>query len=174
LPLLVGGMARPAVDRAARLADGLIAYDYEDPERNFPRHWSECVLPALEAQGRTRDDFRYLIGTSLWVSDDPERDWAEVYGPALGYQQRRYAEWYGPRGPDPGVPVEADAVATAFVGTPEDVAARLVKTWRGAPWHELGFFYRLPGISHERSLEHLDMINRRLIPALEREAHASE
>jgi alkanesulfonate monooxygenase SsuD/methylene tetrahydromethanopterin reductase-like flavin-dependent oxidoreductase (luciferase family) len=169
LPLLVGGMAPPAVDRAARLADGLIAYDYEDPERNFPRHWADCVAPALAERGRTREDFRYLVGTSLWVSDDPERAWAEVYGPALRYQQRRYAEWYGARGPDPGVPAEADAAASAFVGTPEEVARRLVRTWRDAPWHELGFFYRLPGITHTQALEHLDLIRTRLMPALQRE-----
>lgn len=168
LPVLAGGLARPAVDRAARLADGHIAYDYERPEENLPRHWSEVIQPALDRHGRSLDDFQFLAAAPLWVSDDPERDWEELYMPAFDYQQRRYVEWYGDNAVEAGLPGGFTTREAQFVGTPEDVARRIWDTWLEAPWHDFGFFYRLPGIPHERALEHLEMVSGRLVPALER------
>jgi alkanesulfonate monooxygenase SsuD/methylene tetrahydromethanopterin reductase-like flavin-dependent oxidoreductase (luciferase family) len=172
LPLIAGGLAKVAVDRAARLGDGHSAYDYEHPEVNLPLHWSEVVQPALERHGRTLDDFQFKVAAPLWVSDDPERDWAELYEPAFDYQQRKYVEWYGDTAVEAGLPGGYTTRDAQFVGTPEDVAARMYETWRQAPWHELGFFYRLPGVPHERAMEHLELISSRLMPALERLAAA--
>jgi alkanesulfonate monooxygenase SsuD/methylene tetrahydromethanopterin reductase-like flavin-dependent oxidoreductase (luciferase family) len=172
LPVLVGGLAPVAVDRAARLGDGHSAYDYEHPEENLPRHWREVVQPALARYDRTLDDFRLKVAIPLWVSDDPERDWEELYRPAFDYQQRKYAEWYGDTEIEAGLPGGDTTLEAQLVGTPEDVARRLLEIWRQVPWHELGFFYRLPGISHERALEHLEMVSGRLMPELARLAAA--
>jgi alkanesulfonate monooxygenase SsuD/methylene tetrahydromethanopterin reductase-like flavin-dependent oxidoreductase (luciferase family) len=126
VPLLLGGMSTRAVDRAARLGDGHIAYDYEHPEIVLPRHWSRVVV--------------------------------------FEYQQRRYLEMSDGAVPDGlglGIPREH-----LLVGTPEDVAERLIHTWRSAPWDELAFWYRLRGIPHLRAVEHLDTVASRLIPLL--------
>jgi alkanesulfonate monooxygenase SsuD/methylene tetrahydromethanopterin reductase-like flavin-dependent oxidoreductase (luciferase family) len=172
VPILVGGLSAPAVERAVRLGDGAVAYDFERPEENLPALYADVLAPALEAGSRTLDDFRYLASAALWVSDDPERDWHELYMPAFAYQQRRYAEWYedGAGGAADAADAEAPPMAMEdhFIGTPEDVAQRLVATHGQAPWHELGFFYRLPGIPHDRALEQLELIQRRLLPAIER------
>jgi alkanesulfonate monooxygenase SsuD/methylene tetrahydromethanopterin reductase-like flavin-dependent oxidoreductase (luciferase family) len=164
VPLLLGGMSTRAVDRAARLGDGHIAYDYEHPEIVLPRHWSRVVVPALERHGVERARFRFVAIVHLWVGEDPERDWEEVVRPAFEYQQRRYLEMSDGAVPDGlglGIPREH-----LLVGTPEDVAERLIHTWRSAPWDELAFWYRLRGIPHLRAVEHLDTVASRLIPLL--------
>jgi hypothetical protein len=96
------------------------------------------------------------------LSDDPERDWHELYLPAFTYQQAKYTEWGGgdPAGAEP------ERMEDHFVGTPEDVAPRLVATWRRAPWHDVGFFFRPPGIPHERAMEQLELVQTRLLPAV--------
>jgi alkanesulfonate monooxygenase SsuD/methylene tetrahydromethanopterin reductase-like flavin-dependent oxidoreductase (luciferase family) len=168
IPILAGGLSAPAVERAARLGDGTIAYDFDCPEEFYPAYFAEVLEPALAAASRTLEDFRFLASAPLWVSDDPERDWHELYLPAFEYQQRRYGEWYedGDAADAPEAP--CPALEQHFVGTPEDVAQRLLETHRRAPWRELGFFYRLPGIPHERALEQLELIQHRLVPAIER------
>ncbi len=172
VPILVGGLSEPAVRRAVRIGDGTIAYDFEAPETFYPAFYDDVLAPALAEGGRTLEDFRFLASATLWVSDDPERDWHDFVGPAFDYQQRRYGDWYeaGNTGVDAGAPpaAEPSPMANHFVGTPEDVARRLVETHRRAPWHELGFFHRLPGVPHERGLEQLELVQRRLVPAIER------
>lgn len=167
VPILLGGMSAPAVTRAARLGDGTIAYDFERPEENLPTYWTEVLGPALEQASRTLADFRFLAGVPLWVSDDPEREWNEVYRPALQYQERKYSEWYDSDGSGAEAAPQPQ-IEDHFVGTPEEIAARLVETWRRAPWHDLGFFYRLPGVSHEQALEQLELVQNRLMPAVRR------
>jgi alkanesulfonate monooxygenase SsuD/methylene tetrahydromethanopterin reductase-like flavin-dependent oxidoreductase (luciferase family) len=166
LPVIVGGLARPAVDRAARLADGHSAYDYEQPEVNLPKHWNEIVKPALERHGRSLDDFDLKVAAPFWLSDDPERDWVEMYEPAFDYQQRKYMDWFGDTGPDPGLPGGGTTREAQFVGTPEEVAQRVFDTWRQVGWHEFSFFYRMPGVPHERALEHLEIVSSRFVPKL--------
>jgi alkanesulfonate monooxygenase SsuD/methylene tetrahydromethanopterin reductase-like flavin-dependent oxidoreductase (luciferase family) len=172
LPIYVGGMSPPAVARAVRLGDGTVAYDFEQPEQGLPAFYDGVLVPALEAGSRTLEAFRFTASAALWVSDDPERDWNEVYGPAFAYQQQRYAEWYEPtasgRQPADAANAPLPSMEDHFVGTPEDVARRLVETHRRAPWHELGFFHGLPGVPHERALEQLELVQRRLVPEIER------
>ena len=131
VPILVGAMATPAVERAVELGDGTIAVDFERPEETLPAHWDSVLEPALRAYDRTLEDFRFLAGVPLWVSDDPERDWHEIYRPAFAYQQRKYAEYYGDTGALPEPLLEHH-----LVGTPEDIAERVVALWRRAPFQE--------------------------------------
>jgi alkanesulfonate monooxygenase SsuD/methylene tetrahydromethanopterin reductase-like flavin-dependent oxidoreductase (luciferase family) len=37
IPMVLGGLVRPAIDRAARLADGHFAYSFSNPETHLPR-----------------------------------------------------------------------------------------------------------------------------------------
>jgi alkanesulfonate monooxygenase SsuD/methylene tetrahydromethanopterin reductase-like flavin-dependent oxidoreductase (luciferase family) len=166
IPILLGGLSRSAVARAVRLADGHLAYDFADPERNLPRHWSEIVRPELERVGRSLEGFRFVAALPLWISEDPERDWEVLFRPAFSYQQRRYREW-ADTWREPGMisPERAER-SRLIVDTPEGAAGRLLAIWRSAPWHELGFWYRLPGIPHDRALEHLATVASRLMPLL--------
>src|SRR6266511_204856 len=73
IPLVVGGLAEPAVDRAARLAEGHFAYAFMDPAEELTRLWSQRLGPALERHGRAPSVYRVVAAVVLWVSDDPAR-----------------------------------------------------------------------------------------------------
>ncbi len=167
VPVLVGGLSRVAVERAARLADGLVSYDFDRPESSLPVLYRTTIAPALERYGRSPSDFHLATALPLWASDDPERDWCTFYARAYNYQQRRYREWAGDYD-EGGMRREVDGRSRLLVDTPERVAARLIELRHAVPWDELAFWYRLPGVPHERALEHLETVARRVWPPLER------
>ena len=94
--LWIGALSPPAIERAARVADGFI-----------------CVLPDqlptyVEARRRLGlDEGRVALGTQWIVAEDPERAFAEI-GAHLLYQVNAYAE-FGMFGPPGSVPPMEDA-----------------------------------------------------------------
>ena len=93
LPLLLGGLLEPAIDRAVRLADGHFAYSFGDPASELATMYEERLLPALQRHRRAPGSLRLVFASVVWQSDDAEREWREVVGPAFAYQQRKYLEW---------------------------------------------------------------------------------
>jgi alkanesulfonate monooxygenase SsuD/methylene tetrahydromethanopterin reductase-like flavin-dependent oxidoreductase (luciferase family) len=89
--LWIGALSSPAIERAARLADGFV-----------------CVLPAqIPEYVQTRralglDDGRVAVGNQWIVARDPERTFAAI-GEHLLYQVNKYIE-YGAFGPPELVP----------------------------------------------------------------------
>jgi alkanesulfonate monooxygenase SsuD/methylene tetrahydromethanopterin reductase-like flavin-dependent oxidoreductase (luciferase family) len=154
IPVYVGGSTVHALDRAVRLADGAVPVDFFDADTAFADLWETRLAPALSAHDRTLDDFRFTICVPLWASDDPERDWFLFYEQAIAYQ-------FGQLEPDPWWTRER-----MLVDTPEDIARRLREIRSRAPYHEIVFWYRIPGIGHERALEHLDLVAQRVLPLL--------
>jgi alkanesulfonate monooxygenase SsuD/methylene tetrahydromethanopterin reductase-like flavin-dependent oxidoreductase (luciferase family) len=161
IPVLIGGWAPAAVDRAARLGDGYIGADSGHPEVSVPDFFQNALGPALERHGRSLDTFRYVLGLPVWVTDDAERDWNGHFGTALRYQQRRYAQ---AAGDDPAA-LEFD-LGRALVGRAPELAERLLTMWKQAPWHELVFYPRLPGVPHGQAMEQIDRVSSELRPAL--------
>jgi alkanesulfonate monooxygenase SsuD/methylene tetrahydromethanopterin reductase-like flavin-dependent oxidoreductase (luciferase family) len=171
IPLVVGGLAEPAVDRAARLADGHFAYAFLDPEQEFTRLWEERLRPALERHGRDRHRFRFSAAVVLWASDHAEREWRDTVGPAFLYQQRKYGEWDAGEERAEGYledrPEDTDLDAVRqrmLVGTPEEVAERLVALHARCPLDELVFWARLPGVPHDMAAAHLERVATRVLP----------
>lgn len=169
IPLYLGGTAPPVIDRAARLADGVVPVDFFSPETAFPRFYEEILQPAMERHGRTLEDLRFTLATSIWATDDPERDWETFYGATMEYQVGKYAQWAGEAGSNASVaapewfPQERGSV---LIDTPENIAKRLLALRERAPFHEVVFWYRLPGIGHERAMEHLERVQSRVLPLL--------
>lgn len=168
VPIYLGGHARPVLDRAARLADGVIPVDFFAPDTAFPELWRDKLEPAMTRHGRTLADFRVTICVPLWAAEDPERAWDTFYRRALDYQFGKYAEWAG----DPAkVGVESDADAgwqrqPMLIDTPERIAERLLAIREQMPFHEVVFWYRIPHIGHERALAHLELVASRVMPLL--------
>src|SRR6266508_3476959 len=171
IPLVVGGLAEPAVDRAARLAEGHFAYAFMDPAEELTRLWSQRLGPALERHGRAPSGFRVVAAVVLWVSDDFEPEWRQTVGPAFLYQQRRYRDW------DAGLEraegyLDRDGADLAaliprmLVGPPTEIVERLAALRAAYPLDELVFWYRLPGVSHELAREHLERVAERVLPAV--------
>jgi alkanesulfonate monooxygenase SsuD/methylene tetrahydromethanopterin reductase-like flavin-dependent oxidoreductase (luciferase family) len=167
IPIYLGGLAQRVIDRAVRLADGVLPYDFIRPDESFPQFWKEKLKPALDRHGRTLDDFRFIFHTNLWAADDPERDFEKIIRPAMEYQQTKFATWGGAE-LEPGYATLDDlhVRGNLLVDTPENLARRILDIRAHCPFQELTFWYRIPGISHEQSLGHLELVASQLIPRL--------
>jgi alkanesulfonate monooxygenase SsuD/methylene tetrahydromethanopterin reductase-like flavin-dependent oxidoreductase (luciferase family) len=84
--LWVGGLAKPGIERAARLGDGFICV--------LPEQVTDYVA-ARRALGL--DDGRVALGNQWIVAEDPERTWAAI-GEHVLYQVDAYADFgmFGP------------------------------------------------------------------------------
>jgi alkanesulfonate monooxygenase SsuD/methylene tetrahydromethanopterin reductase-like flavin-dependent oxidoreductase (luciferase family) len=171
VPLVVGGLAEPAVDRAARLAEGHFAYAFMDPTRELTRLWADRLGPALERHGRPQSGFRTIAAVVLWASDAFEREWLQEVGPAFLYQQRRYRDWDAGLQRAEGYLDGDDAdpgalIPRMLVGPPGEIVERLRALRAAYPLDELVFWYRLPGVSHALACEHLQRVAEQVLPAV--------
>lgn len=166
LPIYIGGGAEPALDRAARVSDGFLASNDMAPLAELISLWN-MLRPRLEAYGRDVASFPFVAGTYLWVSDDPERDWATLLAPAIAYQSWKYDVWGTdndqpvPARPDPGSLQRGNLL----IGTPDEVVARIGAIQARVPLTEICFWSHLPGIPHDAAAANLERIARHVLPA---------
>jgi alkanesulfonate monooxygenase SsuD/methylene tetrahydromethanopterin reductase-like flavin-dependent oxidoreductase (luciferase family) len=169
IPLVLGGLVRPAIDRAARLADGHFAYSFSDPEARLAEMYEGAIAPALDRYERSPKDFHLMFASVLWVSDDADREWAEWVGPAFAYQQQKYQEWEGGAPSAGGYAFAEDPGEVRrglFVGRSEDVSERLLRLQERYPFGEVVFWARLPGVPFGLALEHLERLSAEVMPRL--------
>lgn len=170
IPLIVGGLASPAIDRAVRLADGHFGYAYVDAEEQLLMQWEERIRPSLERHGRDTDSFQLIFSSIVWPTDDPEADWRKYVGPAFEYQQRRYADWAGSQPATEGY-LEGSSALDALqhrmlIGTPEDVAERLSRIRNTYPFDEVVIWPQLPGVPHELARRCLHTLAEDVVPLM--------
>lgn len=152
IPLVVGGLARAPVDRAARLANGHLGYSFIDAESELVRLWHNVIAPILERHGRTSANFHLAVSSLVWPSDDWETDWVEHVGPAFRYQQQRYAEWAGGSAADlPDFLTRStwdlgEVHDRILIGPPAEIAERLSALRKVYPFAEVATWPALPGI----------------------------
>jgi len=153
--LWIGALSRPAVERAARLADGIL-----------------CVLPdqigpyvdSRRALGR--DDGQVALGYQWVVADDPERAFAAV-APHILYQVNAYAE-FGMFG---DVAPLTDAQQLVDLGfyrllDADGAAAELLRLIASGPVVDCFSWTLFPGEPLESSYERLEYFATRVIPAV--------
>jgi alkanesulfonate monooxygenase SsuD/methylene tetrahydromethanopterin reductase-like flavin-dependent oxidoreductase (luciferase family) len=171
IPLIVGGLANPAIDRAARLGDGHFGYAYVDPEIQLPRMWTTRLLPALRRHDRKLGEYRVICTTIVWVSDHAEREWHEVIGPAFLYQQRRYAEWCGDVASAEGYAPEKvglrELLPRMLIGPADEIRDRLKEMIAQYPLQEIVLWPRLPGVPHGLAVEQLHRFAEGVMPYLD-------
>ena len=104
--LYLGGMAEPAINRAARIADGFLS-------TGGIGH--DVYLDCLAKNGRSPQDGVIIAGHWAIISDDPERE-AQVVGPHVLYQSNQYIEWgaFGPPDTTPRFPDAQTAIANGL------------------------------------------------------------
>jgi alkanesulfonate monooxygenase SsuD/methylene tetrahydromethanopterin reductase-like flavin-dependent oxidoreductase (luciferase family) len=161
LPVYIGAFADPAIDRAARLADGFLA---SAGGGAFGETYRK-VEAALGRHGRTGEEFPYVASGVAFVHEDAGRA-REVVGPAIAYQRSRYAEW-GTDGdkPRPEPILEEDLPWERYlVGTPEEVAEGLIGLYQEAPYDHFCFWGRLPGVNHEQALANMRLFASAVVP----------
>ncbi len=135
-PIYVGAHGEPALDRAIRLADGLLCY-VSEPAHAAQRY--ESYLAALERGGRSRPSLPFVLTHVCHVAVDAETAWRQA-GPGIAYLESEL----------PGAPRRTvdDLDPSAFlVGTPDDVAARLADLYAAVPFDHFAFWARLPGLT---------------------------
>ncbi|WP_165547248.1 LLM class flavin-dependent oxidoreductase [Kribbella sindirgiensis] len=149
IPIYAAGVTAAGLRRAARVGDGVIIY---------------CATPAdLVARRKLLDevvdDPPPLICTGiLHVDDDPDRAWADA-APGIAYLEGEIASYGGTEPP----PLHRDDY---LVGTPEDVAARLIDLHAATQFVHFAHWLRLPTLSHEAAVRSLELVARRVIPAV--------
>jgi len=166
IPIYVGGAAPAAIDRAARLGDGFLASRNVATAGNAAYVESYRLLQAaLRRHGRSPADCAFVVGCHVYVHDDPRRAWADV-APGLAYQVNQYLRWGTDADQPKPSPVRVDDLnpENYFVGTPEQVAERLIRLYREAPYNHLCFWARLPGLSHEQAVGSMRRFSENVVP----------
>jgi alkanesulfonate monooxygenase SsuD/methylene tetrahydromethanopterin reductase-like flavin-dependent oxidoreductase (luciferase family) len=149
IPIYVAGVTAAGLRRAARLGDGVIIY---------------CATPAdLIARRKLLDevvdDPPPLICTGIMhVDDDADRAWADA-APGIAYLEGEIASYGGTEPP----PLHREDY---LVGTPEDVAARLIDLHAATRFVHFAHWLRLPTMSHEAAMRSLQLIADRVVPAV--------
>ena len=161
LPVYIGAFADPAIDRAARLADGFLA---SAGGGAFGETYRK-VRAALERHGRAGEEFPYVASGVAFVHEDAGRA-REIVGPAIAYQRSRYAEWGTDRDKPPPEPIREEDLPWEryLVGTPEEVAEGLSGLYQEAPYDHFCFWGRLPGVTHEQALASMRLFASEVVP----------
>ncbi len=163
-PILLGGAAKPAVRRAARLADGWIAPSSLDLEGLRVR--IEDIRRVREEAGLD-DPFDIYVLRHGFVADSSEAAW-EAMRPGYFYLQRRYAEFYG-EDSDTTLSTERkrELKSQAIFGPPEDVTAELTRfgDTLGTDIHCILRTY-FPGTGTERMVSTIHRLGDEVAPAL--------
>jgi alkanesulfonate monooxygenase SsuD/methylene tetrahydromethanopterin reductase-like flavin-dependent oxidoreductase (luciferase family) len=164
-PIYLGGMAEPALERVARLADGWFAlglYRYDRTPLAYP-----ALRDALERAGRPVDGFPIVVGVHLRVSDDPERTWATELAAAVAYQLDRYNDWGTDRDQPPPEPIEAARLKRSAVlcDTAEGLIAALGELQERLPFTHVALWARPPGVTHEAACANLERVAAEVAPA---------
>jgi alkanesulfonate monooxygenase SsuD/methylene tetrahydromethanopterin reductase-like flavin-dependent oxidoreductase (luciferase family) len=161
-PIYIGASADPAIDRAARMADGFLT-SAAWGAGNVVTY--RKVREALARHGRAEEDFPYVASGVVYLREDSELARSEV-APAIAYQRSRYAEWGTDRGEPKPEPIRPEDLSWEryFVGNPEEVAEGLARVYAEAPYHHLCFWGRLPGVTHEQALTNMRLFASDVIP----------
>ena len=157
--LYLGGMAEPAIDRAARIADGFLS-------TGGIGH--DLYLDCLLRNGRAPESGTIIAGNWAIVSDDPERE-ATLVGPHVLYQANQYIEW-GAFGPPEHVPRFPDAATSIAQGLYElwdgaTAVAKLTEMLLAYPQiKDIHFWAQFPGESIASGQRRLEYLAKHVLP----------
>jgi alkanesulfonate monooxygenase SsuD/methylene tetrahydromethanopterin reductase-like flavin-dependent oxidoreductase (luciferase family) len=162
VPIFVGGVSEPALRRAARIGDAVIIYCATPRELRVRRALLDAVLAQQHESRAAAVPARPgppLICTSiLHVADDPDEAWTEA-ARGIAYLERNIAAYSNTK-------TLLQDRAQYLVGTPEEVASRLAALHRELRFNHFAFWARLPGMSHSRAMQSLNLVKSRVLPAL--------
>lgn len=151
VPIMLGGAAKPAVRRAARIGDAWCAPSALSVEGVRKR---QADIENVRQQEGLDGDFQVYVLQHGFVADSREEAWETMRDGYL-YIQRRYAEIFSG---EPVDELDADRVAElkaqAIFGTPDQVVAEL-NEYREALGDDIHFVFRTyhPGIGTDEMVE---------------------
>jgi alkanesulfonate monooxygenase SsuD/methylene tetrahydromethanopterin reductase-like flavin-dependent oxidoreductase (luciferase family) len=159
--ILLGGMSAPAIDRAARIADGFLSTG----------GIGEDLYTAALANHPGREG-AVIAGHWAIISSDPEAE-AERVGPHVLYQTNEYIRW-GAFGPPESTPLFPNAAAALAGGLYElwnaDTAVQKLSALIEANplIRDIHFWAQFPGEPIAQGQRRLDYIAAEVLPRLRR------
>jgi len=157
--IYMGGMAEPAINRAARLGDGFLS-------TGGIGH--DLYAKALQDQGKDPAAGRICAGNWAIIAQDPEAEAAKV-GPHVLYQTNEYVSW-GAFGPPDEVPQFPDSESAIRDGLYElwdadQAVAELTKMLTDYPQIvDVHFWAQFPGESIDSGNKRLEYIASHVLP----------
>lgn len=159
--ILLGGMAPPAIDRAARIADGFLCTGGIG---------LDVYAEALQRHGKRPEDGNAILGCWAIIAEDPEAEAARL-GEHILYQSNEYIRW-GAFGPPGETPLYPDAKTAIDQGLYElwdaDLAVSklrgLVDTYPMIS--DIHFWAQFPGESVESGQRRIEYIAEKVLPRL--------
>lgn len=159
--LFIGGMAEPAIERVARIGDGLLStgglgHDF--------------YLEALRRQGKDPASGRIVAGNWAIIAEDPAAE-AERLAPHILHQSNQYIRW-GAFGPPESTPEFSDAATAIENGLYElwtaDEAVRHLSTMleQYPQIEDVHFWAQFPGESVESGTRRMEYIAEHVLPRL--------
>lgn len=159
--IYLGGMVEPAIQRAARVADGFLCTGGIG---------MDIYNEALLAEGKSLQDGDIILGCWAIIAEDPEAEAARI-GDHILYQINEYIKW-GAFGPPDSTPLFDDARVAVENGLYElwdaDTAvAELQKLLQASPnIRDIHFWAQFPGESVESGNARLKYIAENVLPRL--------
>ena len=163
LPLWSGGFTPPAVQRAARHADGFLAVGGPSKELY------DGYVAALQALGKPTTHLR-LAGGYFWLipATDPDKSWREA-APHVLYQLNLFAEWFAKSGLPllPPIRDEAHLRELGILNVVDvDTCIAMIRGFASAvPLTHYYSFTLPPGLPASWIQPHLELFAEKVIPA---------
>ena len=159
--ILLGGMAPPPIDRAARVADGFLCTGGLGLD-------TYCEM--LEKNGKSIMDGSVVLGCWAIIAEDPEAEAARI-GEHILYQTNEYIKW-GAFGPPEEATLFEDAKAAIENGlyelwdaeTAVTELSRLLETYPNI--RDVHFWAQFPGESTESGNRRMRYIAENVLPRL--------
>lgn len=158
MPLWMGGFSEPAVKRAARLGDGLLAAANVIP----------AYLAAREELGIGGEPHIALSMPWAIVAEDPGAAWAEIRDHVF-YQHRHYARWFTAAGIPlfPAIPESPEDIRNRnpdIVVTPGRAKELIERAVNSLSVTHVYWWAIPPGIAPKRTVRSLELISRLFLP----------
>lgn len=162
VPIIVGGVAKAAIRRAALMADGWVAPEKMSLDDIYKR---QRYIERLRDVEKKNDDFTVYVQQYCFVADSTEKAWTAMKD-GLFYVQRKYDEWIeGEEIEELSRSRKRELKEQAIFGTPEEVVDQLTayRDTLGDDTHMILRTY-LPGIETEEMLNSIEYIGDAVAP----------
>lgn len=160
--VIIGGFAPPAIERAARMADGftmgsLFGMDNATQSINI-------YQDAINEVGKDLDDQELVLWNYAFLHDQKDPD--DIVSEGWQHTVDQYCDWFETTGGDPEKMRAGLNEATMFYDSPETMIES-IEEYQEQFGDDIHFIYQaaLPGVAYEDFAYSIELFGREVIPA---------